>query len=76
MNAEARLLAGEVQLERRNFDGAGKALKGVALLYDDRAITPHAFDKAALAYRQAGKTDEADRVSHELYQQYLNYTGG
>ena len=25
VNAEARLLAGEVQLERGNFDGAGKA---------------------------------------------------
>src|SRR5207245_1837263 len=36
VNAEARLLAGEVQLERGNFDDAGKAFKGVALLYDDR----------------------------------------
>ena len=35
VNAEARLLAGEVQLERGNFDDAGKAFKGVALLYDD-----------------------------------------
>jgi tetratricopeptide repeat protein len=40
VNAEARLLAGEVQLERGNFDNAGKAFKGVALLYDDPAITP------------------------------------
>jgi tetratricopeptide (TPR) repeat protein len=30
VNAEARLLAGEVQLERGNFDDAGKAFKGVA----------------------------------------------
>ena len=36
VNAEARLLAGEVQLERGNFDDAGKAFKGVALLYDDQ----------------------------------------
>jgi hypothetical protein len=47
VNAEARLLAGEVQLERGNFDDAGKAFKGVALLYDDPAITPRALDKAA-----------------------------
>src|SRR5439155_1522712 len=65
VNAEARLLAGEVQLERGNFDDAGKAFKGVALLYDDPAITPRALDKAALAYRQAGKTDEADRLSRQ-----------
>src|SRR5881227_2125352 len=32
VNAEARLLAGEVQLERGNFDDAGKAFMGVALL--------------------------------------------
>ena len=76
VNAEARLLAGEVQLERGNFDDAGKAFKGVALLYDDAAITPRALDKAALAYRQAGKTEEADRLSHELRERYPNYVGG
>jgi TolA-binding protein len=76
VNAEARLLAGEVQLERRNFDDAGKAFKGVALLYDDPAITPRALDKAALAYRQAGKADEADRLSRELRERYPNYAGG
>ena len=76
VNAEARLLAGEVQLERGNFDDAGKAFRGVALLYDDPAITPRALDKAALAYRQAGKTEEADRLSRELHERYPNYVGG
>ena len=76
VNAEARLLAGEVQLERGNFVDAGKAFKGVALLYDDPAITPRALDKAALAFRQAGNTEEADRLSHELRERYPNYAGG
>jgi TolA-binding protein len=76
VNAEARLLAGEVQLERGNFDDAGKAFKGVALLYDDPAITPRALDKAALAFRQAGNTEEADRLSRELHERYPNYAGG
>jgi TolA-binding protein len=76
VNAEARLLAGEVQLQLGNFDDAGKAFKGVALLYDDPAITPRALDKAALAYRHAGKTDEADRLSRELRERYPNYAGG
>jgi TolA-binding protein len=75
VNAEARLLAGEVQLERGNFDDAGKAFKGVALLYDDPAITPRALDKAALAFRQAGNTEEADRLSRELRERYPNYAG-
>ncbi len=76
VNAEARLLAGEVQLERGNFDNAGKAFKGVALLYDDPTVTPRALDKAALSYRQAGKTEEADRLSRELRERYPNYAGG
>ena len=76
VNAEARLLAGEVQLERGNFDDAGKAFKGVALLYDDPAITPRALDKAVLAYRQAGNTEEADRLSRELRERYPNHAGG
>src|SRR6266550_3723601 len=76
VNAEARLLAGEVQLERGNFDDAGKAFKGVALLYDDPAITPRALDRAAVAFRQAGKSDEADRLSRELRERYPNYAGG
>src|SRR5438445_12342811 len=76
VNAEARLLAGDVQLERGNFDDAGKAFKGVALLYDDPAITPRALNKAALAYRQAGKAEEADRLSRELRERYPNYAGG
>jgi len=76
VNAEARLLAGEVQLERGNFDDAGKAFKGVALLYDDPAITPRALDQAALAYRPAGKTEEAERLSRELHERYPNYAAG
>jgi len=75
VNAEARLLAGEVQLERGNFDGAGKAFMGVALLYDDPAITPRALDKAASAYQRAGRSEEANRLSRELRERYPNYAG-
>ncbi|PYJ78181.1 MAG: hypothetical protein DME77_00980 [Verrucomicrobia bacterium] len=76
VNAEARLLAGDVQLERGNFDDAGKAFMGVALLYDDPAITPRALDKASSAYQRAGKTTEADRLARELHERYPNYAGG
>jgi TolA-binding protein len=76
VNAEARLLAGDVQLERGNFDDAGKAFMGVALLYDDPAITPRALDKAASAYQRAGKNEEADRLARELHERYPNYAGG
>ena len=76
VNAEARLLAGDVQSERGNFDDAGKAFMSVALLYDDPAITPRALEKAALAYQRAGKTDEADRLARQLRERYPNYAGG
>ena len=75
VNAEARLLAGDVQLERGRFDDASKAFMGVALLYDDPAITPRALQKAASAYQKAGKTEEADRVSRQLREKYPNYAG-
>jgi TolA-binding protein len=76
VNAEARLLAGDVQFERQRFEDAGKAYAGVALLYDDPAITPRALNKAADAYRRAGKTEEADHVAKQLRERYPNYAGG
>jgi TolA-binding protein len=76
VNAEARLLAGDVQVEREHFDEAGKAFMGVALLYDDPAITPRALQKAALAYQRAGKSEEADRVTKQLRDRYPDYAGG
>lgn len=75
VNAEARLLAGDVQVERGKFDDAGKAFMSVALLYDDPAITPRALQKAALAYEQAGKKEEADRAARQLHEKYPNYVG-
>ena len=76
VNAEARLLAGDVQFERGRYEDAGKAFMGVALLYDDPAITPRALQKAALSYQRAGKADEADRVGRQLREKYPNYAGG
>jgi TolA-binding protein len=76
VNAEARLLAGDVQFERGRFEDAGKAFMGVALLYDDPAITPRALQKAAVSYQRAGKADEADRVARQLREKYPNYAGG
>ncbi len=76
VNAEARLLAGDVQVERQRFDEAGKAFMGVALLYDDPAITPRAMEKAASAYQKAGRKEEADRVTKQLKERYPDFAGG
>ena len=76
VNAEARLLAGDVEMERGRFEEAGKAYMGVALLYDDPAITPRALQKAADAYQRAGKTEEAGKAAKQLHDRYPNYVGG
>lgn len=76
VNAEARLLAGDVQFERGRFDDAGKAFVAVALLFDDPAVTPRALQKAALAYQRAGNADEAARLTKQLHEKYPNYAGG
>jgi TolA-binding protein len=76
VNAEARLLAGDVQMERGRFDEAGRAFMGVALLYDDPTITPRALQKAASAYEKAGKRAEADRAAEELRLKYPGFAGG
>ncbi|HEX8679929.1 MAG TPA: tetratricopeptide repeat protein, partial [Chthoniobacterales bacterium] len=76
VNAEARLLAGDVQVERGLFEDAGKTFMGVALLYDDREITPRALQKAAFAYGKAGKQTEADRASQQLRDKYPELASG
>ncbi|MDQ6622449.1 MAG: tetratricopeptide repeat protein, partial [Verrucomicrobiota bacterium] len=76
VNAEARLLAGDVQLERGLFEDAGKTFMGVALLYDDPTITPRALQKAAFAYEKAGKKAEADRATQELREKYPDLARG
>lgn len=76
VNAEARLLAGDVQIERGRFEDAGKAFMGVALLYDDPTITPRALQKAAVAYEKAGKQDEAARAVEQLRTKYPEFARG
>ena len=76
VNAQARLLLGDVQFERGNFDEASKVFMGVALLYDDPAITPRALKKAATSYQRAGKTADAEKVARQLKEKYPNYAGG
>ena len=46
VNAQARLLAGDVEMERQQFEEAGKAFMSVAVLYDDPEITPQALGQS------------------------------
>ncbi len=73
VNAEARLLSGDVQMERGRFEEAGKAYMSVALLYDDASITPRALQKAAAAYEKAGKKVEAEQATQQLREKYPGF---
>jgi TolA-binding protein len=75
VNAEARLLAGDVQIERGRYEEAGRVFMGVALLYDDPTITPRALQKAAEAYQKAGRQAEADRAAEQLRTKYPEFAG-
>ena len=59
VNAEARLLAGDVQLERGNFEDAGKPQHLSRCFTMILAITAWALQKAALAY-EIGAAADAD----------------
>jgi tetratricopeptide (TPR) repeat protein len=70
LNAEGRLLSGEISFARGDYDGAARAFMTVAVLYDDSSITPRALQRAADAYRKANNEPEAEKALHELQQRF------
>lgn len=73
LNAEGRLLAGEIAAARGDYSEAAKTFLTVALLYDDPSITPRALEAAANAYRKAGNTLEAEKALHELQSRFPDF---
>ncbi|MDX2079900.1 MAG: tetratricopeptide repeat protein [Terrimicrobiaceae bacterium] len=73
LNAEARMLSGEILMARADFDGAARAFMTVSVLTDDPDITPRALQKAADAYRRADNPFEADRAMAELKQRFPDF---
>ena len=66
VNAEARLLSGDILVSKEDFAGAAKAYLTVAYLNDDEALAGRAFEKAAEAYRRAGIAAEEQKIREEL----------
>lgn len=73
MNAEARLLQGDIQLSEGNPEAAARSYMTVAVLLDDSSITPRALQKAADAYQRAGNRFEAEKALAELRQKYPDF---
>ena len=73
LNAEGRLLSGEISFARGDYDGAARAFMTVAVLYDDSSVTPRALSRAADAYRKANNEHEAEKALQELQQRFPNF---
>lgn len=70
VNAEGRILSGDIMMAKQDFTGAAKAYMTVAVLNDDPEITPKALRRAAEAYQRAGLTEEARKALDELRQRF------
>jgi TolA-binding protein len=73
LNAEARILQGDILNAQGNTDAAARAYMTVAILLDDPAITPRAIQKAADAYGRASNTFEAEKALALLRQKYPDF---
>jgi len=66
VNAEARLLSGDILASKQDYNAAAKAYITVAVLNDDDLLAKKALTKAAEAYRKAGNATEAQKTLEEL----------
>jgi TolA-binding protein len=73
LNAEGRILLGEVDMKESKFQDAAKAFLSVAVLYNDPTLTPLALDRARAAYRSAGDKAQEDKVFNELRTKFPEY---
>ena len=72
INAQARILSGDLMVSRQDYAGAAKAYVTVAVLSDDPVQAPKALLKAIDAYRHAGNVAEAEKTITELQKRFPN----
>ena len=73
LNAEARIVTGDIQMGRGNFEAAAKIYESVAVIIDDEETTPRALEKGVEAYQKAGRDAEAKRLLNTLQSRYPEY---
>ena len=64
---------GRALLAQSRYDDAARAFMAVALLYDEKDLTPQALVLAEQAYRRAENTPDAERAREELQRRYPDY---
>lgn len=72
-SGNARIVGGDIQMARKNFEEAAKVYESVAVILDDPEITPRALEKAVAAWRAAGKPAEGEKTLNKLRSRYPEY---
>ena len=70
INAEARILSGDILAGKQDYTSAAKAYMTVALLNDDDALVRKSLTRAADAYRRAGNLPESQKTLEELHKRF------
>lgn len=73
LNAQGRMLSGDIENARGNFSRAATVFRSVAVIVDDPALTPRALEKAYEALKKAGSDKDAAKVLNELQSKYPEY---
>ncbi len=73
INAEARILSGDLLAAKQDYAGAAKAYITVAVLYDDAALAPKALARAADAYHRSSNETEAQKTLDELHKRFPHF---
>ncbi len=73
LNADARIVTGDIQMARANPIEAAKIYETVSLVIDEEDITPRALEKAVDANQKAGKDADAKRLLNTLKSRYPEY---
>jgi TolA-binding protein len=73
LNADARMLIGDIDASKGDYENAARSYLSVAVLYEDPEVTPHALDAAYRAFQKAGNQDQASKTLSELKNRYPAY---
>jgi len=73
LNAEARMVAADIQMVQKNPEAAAKLFESISIAFDDDQLAPLAMEKAVQAYRLAGKAKETQAVLNKLQSRYPEY---
>ena len=73
LSGEAKILAGDIEAAKENWEGAAKLYASVAVIVDDEDVTPRALQKAAEAYKKAGRDVEAKKTLNVLQSRYPEF---